>query len=527
MVHQRVGCFSKNLKNWSAVAFLAILELSIVILSQGIRLDAQSAARFPNRPITGGLTASSNPHYFKDANGKALILTGSQTWNTFQDWGTDGSPQRLNFHAFVRFLTAHGDNFTLLWTVELPKFCGMPTTASSPPDFTVTPLPWLRTGPGKATDGGLKFDLKKFNPRFFARLRARVQALDNAGIYAGVYLFTGEFLNIYRCKNDGYPFTGANNINGVDDGYVSGRKGIGSITMTSPNAITAFQDAYVDKVIDTLNDLPNVLWIVSEEAPGDSLWWNKHMIAHIRAYEARKPHQHPIGLATLIGTPDAILYNSDADWVAPAARISPTESCGTGKPACKVNVNDSDHSYWEIWNDTPQQNRNYVWENFLNGNQVLFMDPYLVYYPRENRNLCGSPTNGICSTPDKRWENLRNNLGYIRQYSLKLNLVNVTPQGALSSTGFCLAQTPAVGAEYLVYAPSGGKFTVDLSAMPASRTLKVEWFNPSTGAAIAGKTLHAGSPAQVFTPPFSGDAVLYLVDSAGHATTRMPQHHHQ
>ena len=43
-----------------------------------------------------------------------------------------------------------------------------------------------------------------------------------------------------------------------------------SVTMTAPNAITAIQDAYVKKVIDTLNDLPNVLWIVSQEAPADS-----------------------------------------------------------------------------------------------------------------------------------------------------------------------------------------------------------------------------------------------------------------
>ena len=516
MVVQRSGLI--DFQRRRVVPFTRILIVFIVAYFAAGQLSAQSLVRFPIRPITGELKPSNNPRYFTSSNGRPLILTGSQTWNTFQDWGTDGSPQTLNFSAFVKFLVAHGANFTLLWTVELPKFCSMPTTATTPPDFTVSPMPWLRTGPGKATDGGLKFDLKKFNPRFFARLRARVQTLDKAGIYAGVYLFTGEFLNVFRCPTDGYPFTGANNVDGVGDGYVSGSRGIGSITMTASNAISAFQDAYVDKVIDTLNDLPNVLWIVSEEAPGGSLWWNKHIIAHIRTYEARKPHQHPVGLATLIGTPDAILYNSDADWVAPAARISPAESCGTGKPACKVNVNDSDHSYWEIWNDTPQQNRNYVWENFLNGSHVLFMDPYLVYYPRENRNLCGSPTDGICSTPDKRWENLRDNLGYIRKYSLKLNFANVTPQGDLSSTRYCLAQTPSAGAEYLVYAPFGGKFTVDLSAMPASRTLKSEWFNPSTGSVIEGRTIPAGSAAQGFTPPFSGDAVLYLVDTAGHAT---------
>ena len=169
-----------------------------------------------------------------------------------------------------------------------------------------------------------------------------------------------------------------------------------------------------------------------------------------------------------------------------------------------------------MWNDTPQKNRNYAWENFMTGNQVLFMDPYLVYYPRENRNLCLSPVNGIGSKPDPRWENFRNNLGYLLRYSRKLNLANVLPRASLCSTKFCLAQTPAVGAEYLAYAPAGGAFTLDLSAMPNSRRLAVEWFNPATGETITESPISAGSASQSFSPPFNGDAVLYLVDTAGH-----------
>ena len=313
--------------------------------------------------IAGPLVVSRNPNYFKDANGRVLILNGSQTWNTLQDWGSNGSLQTLDFNTFVKFLSAHGHNFTLLWTTEMPKFCGFPATASSPPDMTAGPLPWLRTGPGNATDGGLKFDLTKFNPSFFDRLRKRTEALNKAGIYAG------------------------------------------------------------------------------------------------------------------------------------------------------------DHSYWEIWKDAPQVNRNYAWKNFMSGNHVLFMDPYVVYYPRESRNLCVSPDNAICSAPDKRYDNFRDNLGYILKYSRKLNLASVTPNNSLSSTQYCLAQSSPVGAEYLVYAPSGGSFTVNLSAMSASRTLSVEWFNPSTGAAITGVPIPAGSSSQSFSPPFSGDAVLYLVDTKGHATS--------
>jgi hypothetical protein len=151
------------------------------------------------------------------------------------------------------------------------------------------------------------------------------------------------------------------------------------------------------------------------------------------------------------------------------------------------------------------------------GNQVLFMDPYLVYYPREKRNFCLSPVSDICRAPDPRWENLRDNLGYILKYSRRLNLANITPRSSLASTGYCLAQTPPIGAEYLVYSPSGGSFTVDLSAMPPLRTLAVEWFNPSTGTTVAEPPIPAGSASQSFTPPFNQDAVLYLVDKAEHA----------
>lgn len=500
-----------------ALALFALILCQSAV-PQGTGDPGGAAPCVPPEPITGPLRQSPrNPNYFQDAHGTPLILCGSHTWNTLQDWGTDSIPRELDFDAFVRFLQAHGHNFTLLWSVELPRFRGLPSTETDPPEYTVTPFPWERTGPGLATDGKPKFDLNRFDPAYFDRLRARVQALRRAGIYAGVYLFTGEWLRVFRCPADGYPFSGPNNVNGVDDGYRSGSSGVDSIVMKGPNAITDFQDAYVRKTVDTLNDLPNVLWIVSEEAPTASAWWNDHLIALLRDYEKGKRFQHPVGYATPGEKPmDEVLYNSDADWVAPWARVSPPRSSGSGHPPVKVNVNDSDHSYFGLWNDPPQKNRNYLWENFANGNQVLFMDPYLLYYPRQNRNRCLAPVRGIGTQPDPRYENLRNNLGHLLRCSQKLNLANVTARGSLSSTGFCLAQTPAAGAEYLVYAPTGGAFTVDLSAMPASRKLAVEWFNPDTGTATTSPPVPAGAAAQSFTPPFHGDAVLYLVDTAGH-----------
>ncbi len=138
--------------------------------------------------------------------------------------------------------------------------------------------------------GKLKFDLTQYDNNFFDRLKGRVQILDEAGIYAGVYLFTAEFVFRFRFAGDGYPFSGPNNINGIDDGYRGGKAGTGlaSFTMSSPDSITDIQDKYVKKVIDELNGFPNVLWIVSEEAPAKSVWWNQHMINAVSTKKIRK-----------------------------------------------------------------------------------------------------------------------------------------------------------------------------------------------------------------------------------------------
>jgi len=125
---------------------------------------------------------------------------------------------------------------------------------------------------------------------------------------------------------------------------------------------------------------------------------------------------------------------------------------------------------------------------------------------------------GICSGPDPRWDGFRDNLGYIVSYSEPMNLNAVRPSTSICSTGYCLAQTPHDGSEILVYAPDGGSFPVDLSHA-SGRTLNVEWFDPATGRVVSTSTTAGGDASARFTPPseIAGDAVLYLVDSAGHA----------
>ncbi|MBE7554344.1 MAG: hypothetical protein HS126_25100 [Anaerolineales bacterium] len=354
------------------------------------------------------------------------------------------------------------------------------------------PMPYQRPGPGTALDGKAKFDLTKFNQAYFDRLRARVIQAGERGIYVSIMLFDGFSVDN---KGDvgnpwpGHPYNIKNNINGIDGDPDKNGRGEETHTLQLP-AVTAVQEAYVRKVIDTVNDLNNVLYEISNESHSNSQEWQVHMINYIKSYEATKPKQHPVGMTVEYPNgSNAELFASPADW------ISPNDSGGykDNPPAAdgsKVIISDTDH-LWGVGGD-----RQWVWKSFTRGINPIYMDCYHAIYC-EGQNPNNDPT--VVS--------VRRNMGYTLNYANRMNLAAMTPRGDLCSTGYCLANPAASGAEYLVYLPTGGKVTVNLSAV--SGELSVEWFNPSTGAAFAGGSTPGGA-SRSFTAPFNGDAVLYL-----------------
>jgi len=442
----------------------------------------------------------SNPRYFTDGTGKAVYLTGSHTWSNFKDMGKTDPPPTFDFDAYLDFMQKYNHNFIRLWHWELTKY------AYDEPLVYAVPFPWQRTGPGTALDGKPKFDLKKLNQGYFDRLRSRVAAAYNRGIYVSIMLFEGHGLHASLAPWcwDGHPFNVNNNVNGINGDPDGDGRGIETQTLQIP-AITEIQKSYVRKVIDTVNDLDNVLYEIVNESGDYSTEWQYHVINYIHDYEKGKPKQHPVGMtfqwaSERRGT-NANLFNSPADWISPnpegGYRDDPPAADGS-----KVILNDTDH-LWGIGG-----NQAWVWKSFCRGLNPLFMDPYRMPLTDQEPTW----TDYLSDEPalDPRWEAIRKSLGYTLTYANRMDLASMAPRNDLASTGYCLANP---GAEYLVYLPDGGRdtacrvCTVDLSA--ASGTLAVEWFNPSTGeAASAGTT--SGGDSREFTAPFSGDAVLYI-----------------
>ncbi len=61
----------------------------------------------------------------------------------------------------------------------------------------------------------MKFDLTKFDQRYFDRMRARTITAGQNGIYVSVMLFNGYELQFETNPIDGDPFRDSNNINNV------------------------------------------------------------------------------------------------------------------------------------------------------------------------------------------------------------------------------------------------------------------------------------------------------------------------
>jgi len=479
--------------------------LSIFWLSVFLIVSSASVAGPAKGPLR---VLPANPRYFTDGSGKAVFLTGSHTWNNLVEINRlpEFPNPAVDFGKYLSFLKARRHNCFRLWPWE-NAFSFDSTGVIT---YRHDPMPYLRTGPGKALDGDPRFDLHKFNQAYFDRLRSRVAAAGDSGMYVIIMLFQG--FSIYAKGHDdpwkGHPLNPANNVNRIDGDPGKNGNGLDTRNLTFP-AVTAIQEAYVRKVIDSVNDLDNVLYEITNEDNGGpkNTEWQYHIIEFIKKYEAGKPRQHPVGMT--VQWPEGsnrLLFDSPADW------ISPNSGGGfqTDPPAAdgsKVILNDTDHSffYTGLQASGLEGQRAWVWKNFTRGNQTMFMDPYLdptPWYVKTRNN----PQNGM---PDPYWETLRINMGYTRMYADKMNLAAMVPQCGLASSGFCLASTGPDRAEYLVYLPKGPWVTVDLKA--GERTFSVEWFNPATGETVEGEAVQAGARLEL-TAPFKGDAVLYLVE---------------
>jgi hypothetical protein len=229
-----------------------------------------------------------NPKLFEFRGRPLVLLTATEHY---------GAAMNRPFR-FERYLAEAADKrltltrlFTLFRELQTP-INPYSTCKPESPDYVA---PFERTGPGRAQDGELRFDLDRPNPEFFDRLHRFVGLASDYGIVVEVVLLSNTYApNIWAIN----PLNADNNVNGMEviewPQYMS---------QQHPR-LFARQAAHVRKIVEALNGYDNVIYEICNEPSGGTPGhpanpsveavnhWLSALISVVRETEAALPNRH-------------------------------------------------------------------------------------------------------------------------------------------------------------------------------------------------------------------------------------------
>lgn len=438
-------------RTWHALAALALVV-------------SQASAGTQFAPL-----CTTNPHYFQTAQGLPVVLVGDYTWGTFSGVAYD-------FNAMFDTLRANGLNFARVWLwwgcEEFPEqYDGVHFNA------------YLRTGPATANDGKLKYDLAKFNPGSFQRLRNVCKAATDHGVFLQLTLFDAwmtkheELWRLHAYHRD-------NNINGVDGDPANTANGTdgqrGFCSMGNPKVLET-QKALVRKVVDTVNEFDNIFFEIANENYYNAEW-ERHLCEFIHECEKTKPKQH---LAMPLDLPNHD-HGGIKTWDVQRLHAAMVKARALNQPL----IFDSDG----IGSPEDATVRKAAWTAFVSGGHVDYLDPSLQPGGLHKGDFKGSQR-----------ESLRQQLGYLAGFMKQVRFWEMQPRDAMVRAGEAFVfGSPG---EIVAYLPKGGKVTLNLGGLQGPLTAR--WFDPRKGE--WGKAFEAKSAQESeFSAPSEEDWVLHL-----------------
>ncbi len=236
-----------------------------------------------------------NPKYFLFRGKPLVLLTATEHYGSVIN-------RPFDFERYLDDAVTHKMTLTRTFLLfrELQN-ARNPVSPCKPesPDF-IAPFP--RTGPGKAMDGEPVYDLDRWNPEYFERLRRFLEAASKRGIVVELTLFSNTYADNIWALN---PFRAKNN-----------RQGVGNIEWPEylslkDRELVRRQSEYARKIIQETSGFDNVYYEVCNEpgggvkghaSPEDVDAWQDEMARVIRD-ELRK-----LGRTHLVAGQQAFTY---------------------------------------------------------------------------------------------------------------------------------------------------------------------------------------------------------------------------
>jgi hypothetical protein len=468
-----------------------------------------------------------NPHYFSYKGHPIVLITSDHHYGAVID-------QDFDFAKYLKFLSDNDMNLTRIYPGGMfePADKYLKGNPLGPRPGRQL-LPWARSeqtgaNPSLAEPGkpSYKFDLDKWNPQYFDRLKAFVELARKYDIIVEVPFFNGMYADCWPLM----AMYHGNNIQHAGQ-YEAGDCGLFTTMDDRNKQVAKYQAAYIRKIVTELNAYDNVIYDICDEPslqglPDGSITVNPDSViipwiiemkeAFLQA-EKSLPRKHLLGQTVQNLSPD-FSKETWCEWL-PCEYVRPSEKAldldyTANKPIVNVESNyfrtsltknayTADAVRIEGWwfmmgggAGNINLNGEYYRENetgqYITKNQIApqrkilkeFMDGLDLSGLTRFTNISGIPKDAFC----------RGLVENGKQYALYL---------------FHGSNDDEWGANF-VTKPGNYIDTLTLNDIPGGNYF-VQWVNPVSGAVMSSEKQNwKGGNFTVITPPYPLDIALKI-----------------
>ncbi len=445
-----------------------------------------------------------NPHYFLWRGEPTILVTSGEHYGGVLNSDFD-------YVRYLGTLAADGMNYTRIFAggayVEPLGAFNIPRNTLAP-DGEKFIAPWGRSSEQGYAGGGNKFDLGKWDPEYFARLKGFLREAGRQGIVVEVVLFCPFYGEEQWVLS---PLNRRNNVNGTaevlrTDVYTLDRSG----------GLLEIQERMVRKFVEELRNFDNFFYEICNEPyfGGVTLEW-QHRMAEV-IVDAQKGHAGPKLIAQNIA-------NGSAKVGSPHAAVSilnfhyasPPETVGMNYGLGRV-IGD-DETGFRGTNDVPYRLEG--WDFVMAGGGLYNNLDYSFVVGHEDGTFVTPPT-----APGGGNRVFRRSMKALGDFIRSFDFIAMRPDGEVARVvgpeGVSARVLAEAGRAYAIYfrrtdAPeknpekqfSRGELKVRLE-LPAGR-YGLEWVGTKEGKALGGGDVdHKGGELVLEAPEFVDDIAL-------------------
>ena len=238
------------------------------------------AAALPAEPIK---LHPANPHYYLFNGKPAVLITSAEHYGAVIN-------KDFDYVAYFDALREHGLNYTRIYPGALfepmGKFVKGNTLGPKPTSLIV---PWARSSTPGYPLGGNKFDLDKWDPEYFKRLKDFIVKAGERGIVVEICFFNAQYSDTWPMS----PLYSDNNVQG------EGQCDFEDAQTLKHADVTRRESDYVRKITEEVNAFDNVILEICDEPylTGTPIElagpWIAHMLEVIRSRRAPAPEEAP------------------------------------------------------------------------------------------------------------------------------------------------------------------------------------------------------------------------------------------